>query len=197
MPAAGLLSWLASLTTRPFRLLAVLALMGGLGWGTYHLVGRRPLPPPPPDPKPATHVMKGLSLTEVQDGVKRWVLEANTADYRQEEHLIHLTGIYLEFYGDNDRVVSLSCQNGLVDTKTRSLMLKDHVEVSEGDHKITTDLVRYQSQQRLLEAPHEVVLETPRLRVEGRNLTIYLSSRRLVLNQHRLTEVILEDELKL
>ncbi len=197
MAPAGLISWLASLAKRPLRLLAALALAGGLGWGAYHLWGRRPPPPPPKTQAPALHVMEGLSLTEVQNGVKRWILEADRADYLKDRNEIRISGIYLEFYGEQDRVVSLSCREGVVDTKTRGLTLKDGVEVTEGDLKITTDLVRYLPQERVLVAPSEVVLEAPRLRVEGRDLTIHLAGRRLVLSRHRLTEVTLNDGMRL
>jgi LPS export ABC transporter protein LptC len=141
--------------------------------------------------------MEGLSLTEVQNGVKRWILEADRADYLKDRNEIRISGIYLEFYGEQDRVVSLSCREGVVDTKTRGLTLKDGVEVTEGDLKITTDLVRYLPQERVLVAPSEVVLEAPRLRVEGRDLTIHLAGRRLVLSRHRLTEVTLNDGMRL
>lgn len=184
--------WLRFFRKGPLRLLLALALLGGLGWGAYQLWGRRPPPPPPKVQAPTAHVMEGLSLTEVQDGVKRWVLEANSADYRKDQNEIFITGIYLEFYGEGDRVISLSCREGRLDTKTRALTLQDHVEVSQGDLKIITDLVRYLPKERLLVAPNEVVMENPRLRVQGSDLTVFLAGKRLVLNHHRLTEVVVD-----
>ncbi len=189
-------SRLAVVRKTPVRLLLALALLAGLGWGAYGLWGRRPLPPPAKPQAPATHAMEGLSLTEVQDGVKRWVLEANTADYRKDRNEIFLTGIYLEFYGEDDRVINLTSQEGRVDTKTRAVTLQNQVEISQGDLRITTDLVRYLPQERLLVAPHAVVLENPRLRVQGSQLTVFLAAKRLVLAQHRLTEVLMGEEFR-
>jgi len=169
--------------------LLLAALAAGLGVIlTYAWVGRRP-PPPPPAAAAPSHVMEGLSLNEIQDGVKRWVLKADSARYLQDRQEIHLTGIRLEFYGEPGRVISLSCQEGVVDTRTRGLTLQGEVEVREGELRITTALVRYLPRERLLVAPQEVTMENPRLKVEGRDLSVSLAHRRLVLKEHRLTEV--------
>jgi LPS export ABC transporter protein LptC len=133
--------------------------------------------------------MEGLSLNEIQDGAKRWVLEADRARYLQDRREIEVTGIRLEFYGEGGRVIRLNCREGRVDTATRSLTLAGEVEVSDGDLTVTTGLIRYLPQERLLLAPEEVTLTTPRLRVTGRDLSIFVAHRRLVLKEHRVTEV--------
>ncbi|OGP72385.1 MAG: hypothetical protein A2Z73_03525 [Deltaproteobacteria bacterium RBG_13_60_28] len=55
--------------------------------------------------------------------------------------------------------------------------------------RITTNLVTYQPVGRLLLAPDEVTLEEPRLKVQGKGLKVELAEKKLVLAQHRLTQV--------
>lgn len=173
----------------PFRIVVGLMVLAGLGWGGYALFFRRPPAPPPAPAAAPTHVMEGLSLNEIQDGVKRWNLEAKSARYLQDRKEIELTGIRLEFFGEGGRVIRVSCREGRVDTQTRALTLTGEVTLSDGEVTVTTGLVRYLPHQRLLLAPEEVTVTTPRLTVQGRDLSIFVAHRRLVLKEHRLTEV--------
>jgi hypothetical protein len=58
-----------------------------------------------------------------------------------------------------------------------------------GDLKATTDLAIYQPGERVLLAPDDLTLETPRLKVQGKGLRVELAEKKLVLAQHRLTEI--------
>jgi LPS export ABC transporter protein LptC len=155
-------------------------------WGFW---GRRP--PPPPAPKPpaaAKSRMEKLSLTEIQEGDKRWILEAQKADFRQDQLEVSITGVGVEFFGPGEHI-RVKADEGLFHTKTRVLTLKGQVEMQRGDLLIKTSLATYQPNERLLLAPEEVVLTEPNLRVRGKGLTVELAHKRLVLAQHQLTEI--------
>ena len=68
------------------RWLWVLGVMVILGVGAWGLWGHRP-PPPPPKPAATAQLprMEGLSLTEIHEGDKTWVLEAKKADFHPEQ----------------------------------------------------------------------------------------------------------------
>lgn len=136
--------------------------------------------------------MESLSLTEIEEGGKRWVLKAEKAEYLRNRDEIHIKGIYLEFYGPGQEVVYLRSQEGLVNTKGKELELKGNVELERGDFTIRTEKVRYLPKERALVAPEEVVLEGPRAHVAGKDLRIDLTKKRLILKQHRLTKLKLE-----
>jgi LPS export ABC transporter protein LptC len=133
--------------------------------------------------------MEALSLTEVEEGGKRWTLEAENAEYLKDRDEIRILGIRVEFFGEGGRMLRLSCQEGLIHTKTRVLSLKGEVVLKDGDLIITTDLVDYQPKERVLVAPEGVVLESPRLKVQGKDLRVYLAEKRLIMTQHQSTEV--------
>lgn len=170
--------------------LAALILLVGLGsWGLYEW--RRP-PPPPPKPPPTAESqahMETLALTEIQEGDKRWTLEAQSADFLKDRNEIKITGVRVEFYGGPGKTIKVKAQEGLINTKTRVLTLKGQVEMVSGELRITTNLVTYQPVGRLLLAPDEVTLEDPRLKVQGKDLKVELAEKKLVLAQHRLTQV--------
>jgi LPS export ABC transporter protein LptC len=158
-------------------------------WGIWGIWGRRPTPAPTPQPPAAAKSrMEGLSLTEIQEGDKRWVLEAKKADFRQEQSEVSITGVGVEFFGPGEHI-RVRADEGLFHTKTRVLTLKGQVEMQRGELLIKTGLAIYQPNERLLLAPEEVVLTEPNLRVRGKELRVELAHKRLVLAQHQLTEI--------
>ena len=165
--------------------LAVLVVLGA--WGLSE-VNRPAPPPPPPPPAAAPSHMEALSLTEIQEGDKRWVLEGQKADFLKERDEVSITQVKVEFFGPGEHV-KVRADEGLFQTKTRFLTLKGNVEMDRGDLHIKTTLATYDPASRILEAPEEVLLSDPTLRVQGKDLRVWLGEKRLVLAQHRLTEV--------
>ena len=99
-----------------------LGVMVFLGVGAWGLWGQRPPPPPPKPAIPAQPPrMEGLSLTEIHEGDKTWVLEAKrristrTSDH---QHQRCPSGIFGP--GEDIRV---KAEAGLFKTKTRVLTL--------------------------------------------------------------------------
>ncbi|MEJ2069907.1 MAG: LPS export ABC transporter periplasmic protein LptC, partial [Syntrophobacterales bacterium] len=87
------------------------------------------LTPAPPSPRPVTASekkaqMESLSLTEIEKGDKRWLLNADKAEYLKDRHEIRIQDIHLEFYGPDQEIIYLRAQEGLMDTKERDLALK-------------------------------------------------------------------------
>ena len=71
-------------------------LVGVGAWGLSEL--NRPAPPPPQPPAAAAPSrMEGLSLTEIQDGDRRWVLEAKQADFHKDQVEVSISGVKVEF----------------------------------------------------------------------------------------------------
>ncbi len=170
--------------------LVVVAGAGAWGWTEFN----RPAPPPPkPPPAAAPSRMEALSLTEIQDGDKRWVLEGQKADFLKEQDQVKITGVKVEFFGPGEHV-KVRADEGLFNTKTRFLTLKGNVEMDRGDLHIKTSLATYEPGGRILEAPEDVFLSEPTLRVQGKALKVWLAEKRLVLAQHRLTEVKVQKE---
>lgn len=167
-----------------------------VGLAALSLFGNQAPAPPPPAPNPAEAParpkMESLSLIEVEDGGKRWTLDARDAEYLKDRDEIRITGIKVEFYGEGERVLKISCEEGLLNTKTRALTLKGHVLLQEGDLIIRTGEVHYQPEGRLLLAPGGVVLESPRVKVQGKELKVELAQKRLTLSQHQSTQVKIE-----
>lgn len=170
-----------------FFILAGLA-AGGLWW--YFT-------PAPPPPKPAVSSgekakMESLSLTEIEEGGQRWKLKAAKAEYLTNRDEIRIRDVYLEFYGSDQQTVYLWAKEGLVNTKSRDLVVKGDVKLKKGDVTIYTPEIQYFHKDRTLVAPDEVLLVGPQAEVSGKDLQIDLTRKHLVLKQHRLTKMKVE-----
>lgn len=166
--------------------LAVLVAAGAWGLAALHV----PPPPPPKPPPPAATAarMETLALTEIVEGDKRWVLEAQHADFNKDQLEVKISGVKVEFFGPGEHV-SVKADEGLFNTKTRVLTLKGHIEMARGGMLIQTGLATYEPGSRVLTAPEDVLLTDPTLRVQGKGLRVELAEKKLVLAQHALTEV--------
>lgn len=170
--------------------LIAIMLAFALAWSLLGSQEPAPVPPAPARPEtPARPKMESLSLIELEDGGKRWTLDAQNAEYLKDQDEIRITGIKVEFFGEGGRVLKISCEEGLINTKTRALTLKGQVLLQEGDLIIRTGEVHYQPKERLLLAPEGVVLESPRIKVRGKGLKVELDQKRLTLNEHQSTQV--------
>jgi LPS export ABC transporter protein LptC len=153
--------------------------------------------PAPPPPKPAVSSgekakMESLSLTEIEGGGQRWKLKATKAEYLTNSNEIRIRDVYLEFYGADQQTVYLWGKVGLVNTKTRDLVIQGDVKLQKGDVTIYTPEIQYFKKNRTLVAPDEVILVSPQAQVSGRDLHIDLTKKYLVLKQHELTKVKVE-----
>jgi LPS export ABC transporter protein LptC len=175
-----------------WRWLALLVMLVGLGaWGLGKL-NHPPPPPPKPPPSETPSRMETLSLTEIQEGDKRWVLEGQKADISQDQERVNLSGVRVEFFGPGEHL-KVKADEGLFHTKTRILTLTGNVEMEQGDLLVKTSVATYDPNSRVLVSPEEVVLSKPTLRIQGKGLRVWLAEKRMVLSQHRLTEVKVQE----
>jgi LPS export ABC transporter protein LptC len=176
-----------------FQRLWVLGVVVILGVGAWGLWGHRP-PPPPPKPVAAAQPprMEGLSLTEIHEGDKTWVLEAKKADFNPEQDTVSISGVRVEFFGPGEDI-RVKADEGLFNTKTRVLTLKGQVEMRRTDLLVTTSEATFLPAERVLVAPEHVVITEAGLKVEGRGLRVELAAKKLVMTQHHLTELQVKD----
>jgi len=164
----------------------VLTLGAWAGWG------RRPPPPPSPPPVEADKpfaTMEALSLTEIQEGDKRWVLAGQKANFHKDRMEVSIQGVQVDFYRQPGEHLRVKAQEGLLNTKTRILTLKGQVELESGETVVKTSRATYLPAERALVAPEEVILENPRVRVQGKDLRVELATRKMTLARHQKTEV--------
>ena len=146
-------------------------------------------PPPPPLAPEKQGEMQEILLTEIQEGDKKWVLKAANADYVRDKDRIVLSRVWVEIYGLEGGTLIITGDTGFIGIKTRDLTLTGNVQAKGPNYTFTSDEVHYNPQTRILSAPGPVRLESPRVVVEGRNMTVDLKTHKLDLAQHSKTRL--------
>ncbi len=161
---------------------------GGLWWFFS------PSPPPPPAENHAGEKAKmdTLSLTQIEEGGQRWKLKAQKAEYLTNRDEIRMQDVYLEFYGQDQETVYLWGNEGLINTKTRDLVVKGDVKLKRGDITVNTPEIQYFHNEHTIVAPEDVVIDGPQAQVFGKDLHIDLTAKHLIMKKHRLTQVKVE-----
>ena len=127
-----------------------------------------------------------LHYTETQDGIKRWTLSSDRAEYLRGSNLIQLTPVSLVFYdagsfGD----LILTADHGQLQEDTRQVDVHGNVIVTATDgEQLTTESLRYSEQNRELTTSAPIHLRTPRMELTGVGLRIDLENDILVVKEN-------------
>ncbi len=153
--------------------------------------------PPPPPPPAENHAgekakMDTLSLTQIEEGGQRWKLKAQKAEYQTNRDEVRMRDVYLEFYGQDQETVYLWGNEGLINSKTRDLVVKGDVKLKRGDITIHTPEIQYFHTEHTIVAPDDVFMDGPQAQVFGKDLHIDLTAKHLIMKKHRLTQVKVE-----
>jgi LPS export ABC transporter protein LptC len=156
------------------------------------LAAEAPAPPATIAPEKQGEMEK-VRLTEIQDGVKKWILTADSADYLKDKDRIYVKNIRVDVFGQNqdhtkDNIL-ITGDSGFIGVKSRDLTLEGNVQAKTGEYEITSDLVHYNPQTRVLAAPGPVKVQGPRLVMEGTGMTVDLRNNKLEVAQHKVTKL--------
>lgn len=176
--------------------ITALGILGILGLGAVVAQPGSDQTHPSPTAAPQQQAkMEEIRLTEIQDGVKKWILVAKRADYLQDQHLIQLTGVQVEVFWKGGDNIKLTGDIGYINTKTRELTLKGQIRAEVGEYRFEASQVSYIPKQRALKATGEVKIQGPQVIIRGRNLQVELDKKRLSLAEHKLTRCRLPEKI--
>lgn len=148
---------------------------------------------PPPIAPEKQGEMEKIKLTEIQDGVKKWLLIADNADYLSAKDKIIINNVWVEIYGkelekETDDII-ITGDKGFVGVKDRDLTLAGNVHAKTADYKFTSEFVHYDPKTRILTAPGPVKIQGPRLYLEGKGMTVDLRHNKLDVAEHTITKL--------
>lgn len=155
--------------------------------------------PPPPIAQGKQGEMEKVKLTEIQDGVKKWVLTADNADYLRDKDNILVNNVWVEIYGkeldkETDDII-ITGDKGYIGVKSRDLTLEGNVHAKTAEYEFTSDWVHYDPKTRILTAPGPVKIQGPRLYMEGSQMTVDLRQNKLEVAQHTVTKLPISGKL--
>jgi LPS export ABC transporter protein LptC len=137
--------------------------------------------------------MQEVRLTEIQDGIKKWVLTADNADYLKDKDKIYINNVWVTVFGkeldkETDDII-ITGDKGFIGVKNRDLTLEGNVHAKTAEYEFISDLVHYDPKTRILTAPGPVKVQGPRLYMEGKKMTVDLRNNKLDVDQHTVTKL--------
>ena len=126
--------------------------------------------------------VKNVLYTQVGDSDTKWEIKADTARYFKKENLVLFDKVTVTLETRNGRTFVLTGDKGQLNTNTKDIGIIGNVEIisDNGDH-LTTDRLTYSQGDERFHTNSAIVMENPRMRVEGVGMSLSLKNEELTL----------------
>ena len=127
--------------------------------------------------------LKGLSYTQVNDGVKKWSLSSDVATYDERAGRVVLRRVFLRFYPDKGGELVIRSKTGEYYQKDKIVILRGDVigQTSDGV-TLKTEELRYSETTRVVVARGNVTVAGSRFIVNGVGMTVNVDESKVYLH---------------
>lgn len=127
--------------------------------------------------------MKQISYTEIREGVRRWMLKADTAAHSVSEGTTRIENIHMTFFDvDGGGDLILTASQGELRTDSREVEVSGDVIVqSTKGYAVYTDNLRYREKDRTARTEAPVRVVSKEMEVTGTGMRLDLRDHTLVL----------------
>jgi LPS export ABC transporter protein LptC len=136
------------------------------------LAGCRDKPVCGPNPVLPNQIVEAFTLHESSSGKRQYTLEAQKAYVYDPAQRVDVTGLRVLFYDEAGGINStLVADEGSIYSRYEDLVARGHVVVRTSDSTLLmTDSLSWSNQKRLVRTDAELVIETPKGRIQGKGL---------------------------
>jgi len=128
-----------------------------------------------------------LSLNHIhhvatRDGVKEWVLDADSAQYQKADNKTVFKNVSATFFLKDGKTIHLTGQDGVLLTDTKDIEVAGHVIVRSGPYKLNTDRLHYEHKTQTIftDTPIAVTVKGNHMALTGDSLTFNLQTGQTV-----------------
>jgi lipopolysaccharide export system protein LptC len=158
---------------------AILAIAGAIALKAYR--GMRSGPVLPSLPKNIDVSLKKIHYTETKDGVKKWDLVADKAEFDRVGDVVRLAGIRLEVAaGGKTGDIVLTSDRGDYFTKSKNVDLVGNVTAKSGSGmEFVTDRASYLAAKSLIRTVDPVRFSDGSMKVQGTGMEFFVETKTL------------------
>jgi LPS export ABC transporter protein LptC len=125
-----------------------------------------------------------VSYMHADGNGRRWVLEADTAQYHRDSRKALLNQVRVTFYQHDEKVLYLTANNGELQADNKIITVQGNVVArSAPDTILRTHSLVYQGAMGLVSTADPVDIETTRMHVKGIGMTMDLNSNQIEIHQ--------------
>jgi LPS export ABC transporter protein LptC len=127
-----------------------------------------------------------ISLSQIhhaalQDGIKEWILDAESAEYYKTENKTVLKEISATFFSKDGKSIHLSGREGILLTETNDLEISGDVVVRTGPYELNADRLQYDHNSRSISSDGPVVMKGGGIDMRGKGLVFFLDTERALI----------------
>lgn len=176
-------------TRRLLKLFLIAAVLIGIGTVIFMFMEYRRLSGHPEDilsdvAPNAELTIRNLDHTAIKEGFTEWRLHAEEAQYRGNEKTAQLRDLSVTFYLPEGEEINLSAERGRLDTETNNLVLEGNIRIRRGPLMMTTELLRYGHQQRVIRTESPVTVSGEKITLTADRMRYDISKRKIFFEGH-------------
>lgn len=130
-----------------------------------------------------------------RNGVREWVLDAESAQVVDEARKLMLEGVSVVYYLSNGDQVTLKADHGNLNTDSSDIEVFDNVVVTYQSYKLETQKLMYAHETRLITCPAQVVLTAETSVLTADSMTFDLNQNRSTFEGN--VEVIFHEHIRM
>ncbi|MEN6438364.1 MAG: LPS export ABC transporter periplasmic protein LptC [Syntrophobacter sp.] len=119
-----------------------------------------------------------IEFTEMEQGKRLWTLHAAEATYYQDRQRTALKTVHMTFYLDNDEEVHLESREGIFNTVSKNVQLREDVRAKlPRGYVVTTERVNYNHSLRTVSSDKRIHLTGPGAQIQGNTWEYKINDR--------------------
>ena len=125
--------------------------------------------------------LRGLSYTQVKDGVRKWTLNAEGARYEDDSGAVWLENVTVHFYTDTGGRIDISGDEGTYDQKKQVVTLKGNVQGrTEDGNTLTTDWMTYSELEQVADTNAWVTVAGKDYSIIGKGMLVEVPASKVI-----------------
>jgi LPS export ABC transporter protein LptC len=129
----------------------------------------------------ATVSLEGVHHTDIREGSKEWLLDAEYADYRLEQNIAYLKMLEASFFDSNGETVLLFADSGVWKRDSNDLEVSGNVVLKNSQYVMRTDRLLYNESEQLFSTTSKVEILAHAIRKVADGMTYSLNTGNIVL----------------
>lgn len=129
-------------------------------------------------PKTTDMTLNHIHHVATRDGIKEWVLDAESAQYQKSDNKTGFKDVSVTFFLKDGKTVDLSSSDGVLLTDTRDMEAWNDVTVWNGQYELKTDKLRYEHQTQTISTDTPFVIKGNGMEMTGESMTYNLQTEK-------------------
>lgn len=131
-------------------------------------------------PKNSHVSLNRIHHVATRDGVKEWMLDAESAQYQKTGNKTVFKDVSVTFFLQDGKTVHLTSRDGVLLTDTKNMEVWGDVVVRSGPYELSTDKLRYEYKTQSISTDTPIVIKGNRMNLTGGSMTFRLQTEEIV-----------------